>query len=248
MPKPNFIELGDETRIPILYEDRSVLAVDKPPGWMLVPFSWENTTRNLQLAIASSISGGDFWARSRGLKFLKYVHRLDAETTGILLFAKSFGAVKTYGDLFESRVMQKRYLAVSAGTPQSKAWVSRLKIGPDGKNYGRMRIDPSAGKDAETEFKVLAENEGKVLVEAKPFTGRTHQIRLHLTAVGLPILGDALYGSKEDQSAKPRKPMALRAVELTYRDPFTKRPVRILAPTQDFLKGYGFDPALCSGS
>src|SRR6476469_11192601 len=103
MPRPNAIQLGDEVTIPILYEDRAVLAIDKPPGWMLVPYNWDRTGRNLQLAISSSILGGEFWARSRSLKFLKYVHRLDAETTGVLLFAKSPGALQTFGDMFESR-------------------------------------------------------------------------------------------------------------------------------------------------
>src|ERR1051325_10669812 len=109
MARPNSIPLGDEVSIPILYEDRSVMAIDKPAGWMLVPYSWDKTGRNLQLAIHSSMLGGDFWARSRSLKFLKFVHRLDAETTGILLFAKSPGALNTFGDLFESRRMHKRY-------------------------------------------------------------------------------------------------------------------------------------------
>ena len=93
MAKPNFIELPDCEPIPILFEDRSVLAIDKPRGWMLVPHSWQRTSFNLQAAITSSIAAGDFWARSRGLKFLKNVHRLDADTSGILLFAKSAGAV-----------------------------------------------------------------------------------------------------------------------------------------------------------
>ena len=89
MPKPKYIELEDCEPMPILYEDRSVIGIDKPRGWMLIPHSWQKTTRNLQAAITSSISAGDFWARSRNLRFLRHVHRLDADTTGILLFAKS---------------------------------------------------------------------------------------------------------------------------------------------------------------
>src|SRR4029077_20737636 len=102
MAKPNFIELPTGEQIPILYEDRSVLAIDKPPGWMLVPFSWQKTRRNLQAALGSVSAARDFWARSRNLKFLRFVHRLDAETTGVLLMAKSLGAVDSYGELFES--------------------------------------------------------------------------------------------------------------------------------------------------
>ncbi len=112
MGKPNQIELPTGERIPILYEDRSVLAIDKPRGWMLVPFSWQKTNRNLQAALTSSIAAGAFWARSRSLRYLRFVHRLDADTSGILLFAKSQGALETFGGLFESRRMEKVYLAV----------------------------------------------------------------------------------------------------------------------------------------
>src|SRR5690349_16580710 len=147
MARPNCIQLGDEVSIPILYEDRSVLAIDKPAGWMLVPYNWDRTGRNLQLAISSSILGGDFWARSRSLKFLKYIHRLDAETTGILLFAKSQGALSTFSDLFESRRMNKRYLAVVRGVPKKDEWLCDVKLGPDPKEHGRHRADPN-GKQA----------------------------------------------------------------------------------------------------
>ena len=122
MGKTNFIELPGCEPIPILYEDRSVIAIDKPRGWMLLPVSWQNTGRNLQAAINSSIAARDFWARSRGIKFLRYVHRLDGDTSGILLFARSPGAVQTYSDLFESRRMEKTYLAVVDGKPGETEW------------------------------------------------------------------------------------------------------------------------------
>src|SRR5690349_7716228 len=157
---------------------------------MLVPFSWQRTGRNLQAALTSSIAAGDFWARSRNLRFLRFVHRLDAETTGILLLAKSQGAVESYGALFESRKMEKVYLAVVSGRPKSDKWTCRLKIGPDQKIRGRMRIDERIGKEAETRFQVLEGREGNALVEARPLTGRTHQIRVHLAASGCPVLED----------------------------------------------------------
>lgn len=87
---------------------------------MLVPFSWQKTNRNLQAALTSSIAARDFWARSRALKFLQFVHRLDADTTGVLLFGKSPGAVTAYGRSFESRQMEKVYLAVIEGLPKQK--------------------------------------------------------------------------------------------------------------------------------
>lgn len=233
------MDLAGEVSIPILYEDRSVLAIDKPAGWMLVPYTWDRTGRNLQLAVSSSVQGGEFWARSRGLKFLQYVHRLDAETTGVLLFAKSQGAVRTYSELFESRRMAKRYLAVVRGSPRHDTWTCQANLGPESNDHGRHKVDPN-GKEAITEFRVLERRPGLALIEARPLTGRTHQIRLHLAHAGLPIVGDVLYGAPEDRRGERRRtpPMALRAVALEYADPFTRKRIRIEAPTEGFLQEF----------
>lgn len=237
MAKPPYIELGqgpDADRIPIVYEDRSVLAIDKPRGWMLVPFTWQKTERNLQAAIQSSIGEGAFWAKSRQLKFLRYVHRLDAETTGVLLFAKSLGATQSLGDLFETRQMHKRYLVVVRGVPRQSEWTCELKLDKDPTRIGRMRADTRHGKPAETAFKVLQTRGQLTLLEALPVTGRTHQIRVHLAECDLPVLGDDVYGGPA------RVPLALRSVELSYTDPFSRRPIRIVVPEQEFLEAYGF--------
>ena len=238
MPRPNQIELPTGECLPILYEDRAVLAIDKPRGWMLVPFSWQKTNRNLQAALTSSIGARAFWARSRNLKFLRFVHRLDADTSGILLFAKSQGALETFGGLFESRRMEKVYLAVVSGVPEPREWTCRLKLAPEPKAYGRMKVDAQHGKEAETRFRVL-QTEGKTsLVEAHPVTGRTHQIRVHLLKSGHPIVGDRLYGP---QAGKAQRELGLRAVRLSYVDPFVRRPVDIRAPLGDFVREYGFE-------
>jgi 23S rRNA pseudouridine1911/1915/1917 synthase len=236
MAKPNSIELPDCKPIRILYEDRTVLAVDKPPGWMLVPHTWQRTQRNLQAAITSSIAGGDYWAKSRGLKFLRHVHRLDADTSGILLFAKSLGAVESIGDMFETRRMEKTYLAVTATEPREMEWTCSLALAPDPQRIGRMKVDKQEGKESETHFKVLQKISGLALVEARPVTGRTHQIRVHMMESGYPIVSDELYGRPTGKLE-----FGLRAVRLAYRDPFTKRPVEINAPVKYFLKDYGFE-------
>ncbi len=235
MAKPNSIELPGVPPIPILYEDRSVLAIDKPRGWMLVPYSWQKTNWNLQAAIVSSIGAGDFWARARGLKFLKFVHRLDAETTGILLFAKSPGAVESYSDLFEDRRMEKTYLAVVEGVPQKTEWTCHLKLGPAPGQIGRMRVDEREGKEAETHFRVLQTIGPRTLIAAQPLTGRTHQIRLHLAETAGPVVGDDIYGRREDRSK-----LGLRAVRLAFADPFTRRRIEIRAPVEGFCREYGF--------
>jgi 23S rRNA pseudouridine1911/1915/1917 synthase len=279
VPKPKNIELNDgEILIPILYEDRSVLAIDKPAGWMLAPDTWDQTGRNLQLALNSSVGAGDFWAKSRNLKYLRFVHRLDAETTGITLFAKSPGALRAYSELFEERRVEKFYLAVVHGIPEQTRWTCDLPLRPDPSHKGRMLTTPlpasarkftaraatrndvesedaapgyedftSEGsaieKDAQTLFRVLKKLAKTALIEAQPTTGRTHQIRAHLAAAGHPVVGDPMYGPDAAAASKGRQRLALRAVKLSFRDPFQKRTIHIQASAEDFLKEFGFGQA-----
>ncbi len=235
MAKPNSIELPDCKPIPILYEDRTVIAIDKPRDWMLLPVSWQNTGHNLQAAINSSIAARDFWAQSRGLKFLRHVHRLDGDTSGVLLLARSPGALAAFGEMFESRRMEKKYLAVTAVEPRETEWTCRLALTPDPQRIGRIIVDERAGKASETHFRVLEKIPGLALIECNPVTGRTHQIRVHLAESGCPIVSDELYGR---QTGKLE--FGLRAVRLAYNDPFTKKRVEIHAPVKYFLKDYGF--------
>jgi RluA family pseudouridine synthase len=240
--QPRHIELLDGTRIPILYEDRSALAIDKPAGWMLAPDSWARTGRNLQLALASSLRSGAFWARSRHLSYLRFVHRLDAETSGVLLLARQAGALRAYSRLFATRQVDKHYLAVVRGLPRAAAWTCQLPIGPQPGAPGRMRVDPRHGKAAETRFDLLQAGDGRALVRARPSTGRTHQIRVHLAATGHPVIGDPLYNSPAAPSPPDGEALALRAVLLAYPDPFQRRRVRICAPSAEFCGRYGFAP------
>ena len=157
--------------------------------------------------------------------------------------------------------MEKTYLAVVEGVPQQTEWTCQLKLGPAPGQIGRMQVDEREGKDAETHFRVLQTNDGRSrrraeaeaeqsakanvrlvatavtsLVEARPLTGRTHQIRLHLAETAGPVVGDDIYGRRAI-----RGHLGLRAVRLTFADPFTRRRIDIRAPVEEFCREYGFD-------
>jgi 23S rRNA pseudouridine1911/1915/1917 synthase len=238
LAKTHHITLGAGSVIPILYEDRAVLAIDKPAGWLLAPAWWEHTARNLQRALESGLQRGEFWARCRHLKFLRFIHRLDADTSGVLLLARSPGALRLFSRLFEGRAMRKTYLAVATGAPRQKEWTCSLPVGRDPRRRGVMQVKGEQARDAVTRFSVLSSVGQRSLVVAEPLTGRTHQIRVHLAATGHPILGDPLYGGAPPMA--PDAGLALRAIRLEYQDPFSKRPVRIEAPAADFLEQHGF--------
>lgn len=238
MAKTDYLELPGGEMVPILYEDRSVLAIDKPSGWVVEAGDDSPNIQQLQLGVREGITRGWFWAKCRNLKFLRFVHRLDLPTTGILLGAKSAGGVSSYSKVFSDRGVSKRYLAVVEGTPKVGEWTCSEPLGPHPTQHGRHQIDRKMGKDASTDFKVLAKGNGRALVEARPFTGRTHQIRLHLLAAGLPVVGDAMYGR-----AEPDGLLGLRAIGLEYEDPFTQRKVKIRAPVEEFLTRFGFSEA-----
>jgi tRNA pseudouridine32 synthase/23S rRNA pseudouridine746 synthase len=225
------IPLGRGVELPVLFEDRWLLAVNKPAGWLVATETWERTRRNLIRTLLNGIDHRAYWALSRGLRFLKNVHRLDAPTTGVLLLAKNKQIVLRMNKAFRRRKIEKVYFAVVAGTPKLKQFEIGLPIAPHPKRAGKMVIDRKAGKPCLTRVEVLRCQDDLALLRLSPLTGRTHQLRLHLAAVGLPIVGDALYndGREEDR-------LQLHASELGFTHPVTGKPIRIVAPLPaDFL-------------
>lgn len=218
------------------------MAIDKPQGWMLAPVSWQNTGRNLFAALTSSVNAGDFWAKSRSLKFIRFVHRLDADTSGVLLLVKAPGAMPAFTELFEDRKVEKVYLAVVRGVPEITEWKCRLRLAPVQERAGRMEVNNALGKDSETLFRVIDKLGDRSLIMCWPLTGRTHQIRLHLAAVGHPVWADELYGHVPTQeSEKTDLKLGLRSIRLSYKDPFMAEQVHIQADVEEFVKMHGFD-------
>jgi len=169
--------------------------------------------------------------------------------SGVLLFAKSPGAVKTYSHLFEGRQMDKTYLAVAPGKALDFEGACQLKLAPDLRRLGRIKVDARHGKTAETYFRGLKIHGNFSLIEQRTVTGYTHQIRVHRAEAGPPIAGDELYGKSLSRPSATLSPsdgatdslsLGLRAVGLVYFNPSTKTRVEIRAPMEIFLIEYEF--------
>jgi 23S rRNA pseudouridine955/2504/2580 synthase len=173
------------------------------------------------------------------LDFLELVHRLDRDTSGCLLLAKSRTALLALNESLKQHRMDKRYLALVAGRwPARRDFVSaRLERFEAGNGERRVRVDAS-GKMARTRFAVRETFDRLTLIEAEPVTGRTHQIRVHAHHAGHPLLGDDKYGSREGARLATGLGLSrlfLHAEALTFPEPTSGRPVQIKAPLPDDL-------------
>lgn len=192
--------------IPILFEDDSLLAADKPAGVLSAPDRWDP---DLPVAAALLSKGrGRLWA----------VHRLDKDTTGVLLLARTEEAHRSLSRAFETRSVAKVYRALVRGVPDWTESSCDLPLIPDGDALHRTIVDAHRGKPSTTAFRVLTAFRDFALVEARPETGRTHQVRVHLAALGYPMACDPLYGDG--------KPVLLSAIKRKWKgDPFEERPL-----------------------
>jgi len=179
--------LAEPGSIDVLYEDEHLAVVAKPAGMVTHPTASRRTgtlvNRLLALGVPLSTRGG---ADRPGI-----VHRLDAGTSGVMLVAKTDEAHSALSAMFRRHAVQRRYLALVRGSPQ----YDRFRIdAPLARERERIRVRPATGRDAATDVAVRDRFPGATLLEARPRTGRTHQIRVHLAAAGHPILGDRAYG------------------------------------------------------
>ena len=176
----------------ILFRDRFMLAYDKEAGIpsQQTPYDAYN---NVFAALLRHLAGT---GRSRPYAALH--HRLDRETSGLMIFALEKKANQLLGRAFQEKLIEKQYLAWVEGTPERESWTEEGEIGKKGGKY--KAVQQGEGKKAKTLFQVMRREERRALMLASPLTGRTHQIRIHLAQCGHPIVGDTEYGAEPDDA------------------------------------------------
>ncbi|HEX6033626.1 MAG TPA: RluA family pseudouridine synthase [Anaerolineales bacterium] len=212
----------------ILYQDAHLIVLDKPAGLSVLPDGWEKDSQFLVKLLEEQYEK------------IYIVHRLDKITSGAMVFARDAETHRALNIQFENHEAQKTYHAIVEGNPK---WEEKVAKHPLRANVGhkhRTMVDDKRGKPSETRFRVIKRYQEAALVEAKPMTGRTHQIRVHAYAMGHPLVEDILYGSR-DRYGIPR-PM-LHAQSLSFTHPATNERVKFSAPRpadfEDALKIIG---------
>ena len=239
--------------IPVLFEDEHLLALDKPAGLLVSPDRCDAHRPNLMKLLHAGIAGAKPWARERRLNYLSNAHRLDFETSGVILLAKSKPALIALANLFSSEKPRKKYLSLVRGEPPENQFEVDARLAPHPVKPDLMRVDAKDGKQSKTRFEVLENfpRGGYALLKCEPLTERAHQIRVHASHIGLKIVGDELYGGKplwlsrlkQDYRLKPgreERPLisrvALHAEQLTLPHPITGEVLTVTAEWPKDLK------------
>jgi 23S rRNA pseudouridine1911/1915/1917 synthase len=195
----------------IIYEDDDLLVIDKPAGLLVIPDRWD-ASKPTVVKLARAYLNAQATAKgmlSAEVPRIWVVHRLDRDTSGALILAKSDRVHATLSQQFEHGTVSKTYLALVSGQGIPAEGVIRLPIGPHPQRPGMMVIQRRQGKSAITRYTAVERFRGYTLLDVRPRTGRSHQIRVHAQAIGHPLAIDPLYGSSE--------PLLLSALKPSYR-------------------------------
>jgi len=228
VPLPTTIEPEDLPLV-VLYEDAHLLAIDKPPGMVVhpAPGARRGTLVNA-LAHRLGLLAGVGPADRPGI-----VHRLDRDTSGVLLVARTAAALEALARQFRERSIHKRYLAIVRGRVARASGTIDQPIGRHPVERKRMSVHGQRARAAVTRWQVVERFAEATLVRVAPETGRTHQIRVHLAAMGHPVLGDKVYGRRRAGRTTPSGPacarQALHAEELRFAHPVSGDPVVVRA-------------------
>jgi 23S rRNA pseudouridine1911/1915/1917 synthase len=203
----------------IAYEDEHLLVVDKPAGLVVHPGAGHRTGTLVQALLNRGLAGGD--PERPGI-----VHRLDRDTSGLLVVSLSEDAYKGLRALVRKRALEREYLALVRGRPRSRSGRIEAPIGRDRRDPTRVSLDTDSPKEAVTHFEVVELLSAHALLRVKLETGRTHQIRVHLAAIGLPVSGDPVYGTPEPGLQR----QFLHAARLAFPHPLTGERVESSSP------------------
>ena len=231
-PAPGREVLGEDIALSVAYEDNDVLVVDKPAGMVVhpAPGNWSGTLVNALKGRGASLSETGEEGRE-GI-----VHRLDKETSGLLLVAKSDRAHRRLGAALQAREIVRRYAALSWGHLAEDRITVEKPIARDPRDRKRMAV-VSTGRPARTDLTRLARFDSADLLRAHLFTGRTHQIRVHLASIGHPIVGDDTYGGGGGRKLMglPLRRHFLHAAWLIFRHPVTGETIDLRSPLPEEL-------------
>lgn len=220
----------------VLWLDESVIVVCKPAGLPALPDGYDPDAPHLRSVLEPVY--GPLWM----------LHRLDRDTSGVLVLARTAEAHRAINTQFERRQVEKLYHALVVGVPTWEEKFVNLRLRPNGDRKHRTVVDARRGKPSATNLRILERFRAWSLLEASPKTGRTHQIRTHLAAVGYPILADGLYGDGSSLFLSQIKPayregrtkerplldrLALHARKLSFIHPLSKEILKIEAPYPD---------------
>lgn len=225
--------IPEDIPLNILFEDEELLAINKPAGMVVHPGHGNNsgTFANALLFYCKTLERAD--SLRPGI-----VHRIDKETTGVLLAAKTIRMHQALAELFAKREVEKRYIAICLGTPKEPRGRLVSSIGRHPVHRKQMAVVQEGGKEAITNYSVRASKSGLSIVDLSIETGRTHQIRVHLKHLGYPILGDTLYGRDTANKQYNTYRQQLHCHYLSFIHPLTKKPLELVAPLPEDMMKY----------
>jgi 23S rRNA pseudouridine1911/1915/1917 synthase len=218
--------VAEEVGLRIPYKDEYLLVVDKPAGVVVHPSGGHATGTLVHGVLAHGAAGGE--EERPGI-----VHRLDRDTSGLLVVARSEEAHRRLRNMVRRRELERTYLALVRGRPRSRAGRIQAPIGRDRRDPTRQSLDTESPRDAVTYFELVEQLGDYALLRVRLETGRTHQIRVHLAAIGLPVVGDAVYGAPEPALDR----QFLHAARLAFTHPFTGERVDVESPLPADLAG-----------
>ncbi len=209
----------------VLYEDGAIVVLNKPAGLVVHP-AHGHVSDTLVNALLARYPELRSWPAEEGFPGL--VHRLDRDTSGVLLVARTVPVRDALRAQFKAGTVRKVYLALVIGRPRLNRARIEAPVARDERERKRMAVVSEGGREAITEYEVLEPLGNYTLVEVRPVTGRTHQIRVHLAAIGHPVVGDRVYGPERQRLALDR--VFLHAAELTFRHPISGDEMTFRAP------------------